>query len=396
MPLNPTAAVPNRLRNTVAHLFETCGIDIDGPAATDIQVLNRGFYSRVLANGSLGLGEAYMDGWWEARDLDGFFHRLLSAGVGRGLWSWRNLVAWLTAALTNLQAAGRAFEVGERHYDLGNEFYQRMLDRRMIYSCAYWENASTLDEAQEAKLDLVFGKLGLRPGQRVLDVGCGWGGALRHAAERYGVTGFGLTISREQAEYARRSCVGLPVTIHLQDYRQHGQGQHGQRQHTGALNGPFDHIYSIGMFEHVGKRNYRTYMSIMRRWLRGDGRFLLHTIGGLRSTNHTDPWIDKYIFPNSMLPSQRQIASAIQGLFMIDGWQRIGAHYDRTLLAWRSNCVRHWAQSGAPGDERFRRMWYYYLSACAGAFRARKLDVWQVLLAPTPGAPRPGPRRVVR
>jgi cyclopropane-fatty-acyl-phospholipid synthase len=227
-----------------------------------------------------------------------------------------------------------------------------------------------LEQAQEAKLELVFHKLGLQRGQHVLDIGCGWGGALKFAAERYGARGTGVTVSGEQAEFARRVNDGLPVRILLRDYR--------------AVNETFDHIYSIGMFEHVGVKNYRTYMRTVRRCLRTEGLFLLHTIGSPHSSNHTDPWIEKYIFPNSMVPSQRQIVAAADGLFLIQGWQRIGTHYERTLLTWRDNFERQWSRLQATGDERFYRMWRFYLSASAASFRARKLDVWQVLLAPLP------------
>jgi cyclopropane-fatty-acyl-phospholipid synthase len=359
---------PHRLRKRMQSLFAECGIEIDGPNAWDIQVHNDDFHARVLAGGSLGLGESYMDGWWDVRDLDGFIYRLLAANLDERVQGWRDALAWLRAALFNLQRRARAFEVGERHYDLGNDLYEAMLDRRMIYSCAYWQNANTLDEAQEAKLSLTLGKLGLRPAQRVLDVGCGWGGALKFAVEKFDVTGVGVTIAREQAEYARQSCEGLPIAIRLQDYRE--------------MREKFDHVYSIGMFEHVGVRNYRKYMRVVRRCLHPGGRFLLHTIGGIKSTNHTDPWIHRHIFPNSMIPSRQQIERAVEGIFSIQGWQDIGAHYERTLLAWRANFDRSWSRLAARYDERFRRMWHYYLGSCAAAFRAKKLDVWQVLLAP--------------
>jgi cyclopropane-fatty-acyl-phospholipid synthase len=364
----PTGYKPGRFRRRIERLFGECGVDIDGPNAWDIQVHHEDFYSRVLADGSLGLGESYMDGWWDVRDLDGFIYRLLAANLDDRVRTWRHALAWLTAAFLNLQRRSRAFEVGERHYDLGNEFYEGMLDRRMMYSCAYWEGAHTLDAAQEAKLSLTFGKLGLRPANRVLDVGCGWGGALKYAAEKFGITGVGVTIAREQAAYARRSCEGLPIAIRLQDYRE--------------MREKFDHVFSIGMFEHVGVRNYRKYMRVVRRCLHPGGRFLLHTIGGFKSTNHTDPWIHRYIFPNSMIPSRAQIERAVEGLFTDKGWQSFGEHYERTLLAWRANFERSWSRMASRYDERFRRMWHYYLSSCAAAFRARKLDVWQVLLEP--------------
>lgn len=357
-----------RPRRKIEQLLNECGVEIDGDAPSDIHVFSQHFYARVLAHGSLGLGESYMDGWWDAKDLDGFLYRLLSARLDERTRTWHDLAAYCTAALFNLQRRSRAYQVGRQHYDLGNDVYECMLDRQMIYSCGYWESATTLEEAQEAKLDLVFRKLALQPGQHVLDVGCGWGGALRLAAMQHGIEGTGITVSQQQAAYARKSCKGLPVTILLQDYRD--------------LHGSFDHIYSIGMFEHVGAKNYRTYVETIHRCLDRNGRFLLHTIGTAHPSNHTDPWMERYIFPNSMIPSQRQLAEAIDGLFVIDGWQRIGTHYDRTLLAWRKNFEDHWPNLRANRDERFFRMWRFYLSVSAASFRAKKNDVWQVLFTP--------------
>jgi cyclopropane-fatty-acyl-phospholipid synthase len=370
-----------RPRQIISQLLAESNIRIDGDAPHDIRVKNDDFYVRTLVNGSLGLGEAYMDGWWDVQDLDGFIYRVLCARVDERVWNWRKATAFCIASVFNLQKRARAFQIGERHYDIGNDLYERMLDRRMIYSCGYWESATTLEDAQRAKLELIFKKLDLKAGQRVLDIGCGWGGALQLAASEYNIDGVGITVSQEQAEYARKLCKSLPVAILLKDYRD--------------LQATFDRIFSVGMFEHVGAKNYRTYMQTVRRSLRRDGRFLLHTIGSAHATNHSDPWIVKYIFPNSMLPAQGQITQAIEGLFLIDGWQRIGHHYEPTLLAWRDNFEQHWPTLKATRDERFYRMWRFYLSASAAAFRAGTIDVWQVLLTPTPeriGEPAPHQR----
>jgi cyclopropane-fatty-acyl-phospholipid synthase len=210
---------------------------------------------------------------------------------------------------------------------------------------------------------------------RVLDIGCGWGEALKFAAERYGVRGVGVTVSREQAEFARTLCDGLPIEIRLQDYRE-----------LDASEGGFDRIFSLGMFEHVGVRNYATYFDVARRCLAPDapdgGLFLLHTIGGNRSVRYTDPWIARYIFPNSMLPSAKQIASAVEGRFVIEDWHNFGTDYDRTLQAWRANVERHWAVLPPRYDERFRRMWRFYLAASMASFRARRIQLWQLVLSP--------------
>jgi cyclopropane-fatty-acyl-phospholipid synthase len=362
----------HRLRTHFERIVAPADIRIDGDRPWDVRVLDDRLYQRVLAHGTLGLGEAYMDGWWTCDAPDEMVSRAQRSDIPDRLISPTTVVRIAQAKVMNLQTRSRAFEVGERHYDIGNDLYTRMLDARMIYSCAYWHGAertaATLDEAQEAKLALIANKLQLEPGMRVLDVGCGWGGAAQFLAERYGCTIVGVTVSREQAALARDRCAGLPVEIRLTDYRE--------------LDEPFDRVYSIGMFEHVGVKNYRTYMDVVRRCLRDpDGLALLHTIGGNRSRNQTDPWVEKYIFPNSMLPSAAQIARAAEGRLVIEDWHNLGPDYDHTLLAWHANVEAAWDDLDRRYDERFRRMWRWYLLSSAGSFRARGLQLWQVVLS---------------
>jgi len=360
-----------RFQRRVADLLESADVRIGGSRPWDLQVHDSHFYARVLGQGSLGLGESYMEGWWDAESLDGFLFHVLKARLEQRVHSAGELWDALRARLLNLQSRNRAREVGERHYDLGNDLYAAMLGRRLVYSCGYWTQADGrvldgLDAAQEAKLDLICRKLRLKPGMRVLDIGCGWGEALKFAAERYGVSGVGITISKEQADYARELCAGLPIEIRLQDYRE--------------LREPFDAVLSVGMFEHVGVKNYRGYFEVAQRCLPPGGLFLLHTIGTNRSVNHTDPWIGRYIFPNSMLPSTAQIAQAVEGLFVIEDWHNFGTDYDRTLQAWRDNVERGWPPDPRY-DERFRRMWRYYLGASMATFRTRNSQLWQVVLS---------------
>ncbi len=308
-----------------------------------------------------------------AQRLDEMLRRVFSARLDDQLRTWREVAAGLRARLFNLQARHRAFVVGKRHYDVGDDLYQRMLDRRMIYSCGYWRAAEDLDGAQEAKLDLVCRKLGLTRGMRVLDIGCGWGGAAQFAAEHYGVEVTGITVSRRQADAAIERCRGLPVQIVLQDYR----------DVSASAAGRFDRIFSLGMFEHVGVRNYRTYLSTVRRLLEPNGLFLLHTIGANVSVEVNDSWVERYIFPNSMLPSMAQIAHGAEGLWLIEDWHSFGPDYDRTLMAWYDNFERHWDEIAPQYSERFRRMWRFYLLGFAAAFRARRNQLWQIVLSPS-------------
>ena len=357
-----------RFERRIADLLAEADVRIGGDRPWDIHIHDPRFHARVLGQGSLGLGESYMDGWWDATSLDGLLFHLLTARVDERVHGAGEIFDALRARLTNLQSPRRSGEVGRRHYDLGNDLYAAMLGKRLVYSCGYWRDATDLDAAQEAKLDLVCRKLRLRPGMRVVDIGCGWGEALKFAVERYGVSGVGITISHEQAEHARRLCAGLPVEIRLQDYRE--------------LDEPFDAAFSLGMFEHVGVKNYADYVDVVRRCLPPEGLFLLHTIGGNRSVQRTDPWIARHIFPNSMLPSAVQIAQAIEDKFVLEDWHNFGTDYDRTLQAWRDNIEASWDALDPRYDKRFRRMWRFYLAASMATFRSRRAQLWQLVLSP--------------
>jgi len=349
-------------------LLGRAGIRVNGPAASDIQVKNPDFFKRVLQEGSLGLGESYMDGWWECDRLDIFFTKVLRAGLENQLpRHLKDTLRIAGARLFNLQSKKRAWIVGKEHYDLGNDLFTRMLDPQMQYSCAYWKDAETLDDAQRAKLRLICEKLQLKPGMRVLDIGCGWGGLAQFMAQQYGVCVTGVTISAEQQKLAQQRCEGLDVEILLQDYRD--------------LNDQFDRIVSVGMFEHVGPKNYATYFRVVDHNLKPDGIFLLHTIGSKRTDNNVDPWINRYIFPNGCLPSVRQIADASESHFVMEDWHNFGADYDRTLMAWYARFLQAWPDIADNYSERFKRMFSYYLNACAGAFRARDIQLWQVVFS---------------
>jgi len=356
------------LRELASDLLRSANITLNGTNPWDIQILNQDFYQRVFSQGSLGLGEAYIDHWWDCDRLDIFFEKIIKADLESKIKTRKwVLIKLLLARFLNMQTKKRAWIVGRKHYDLGNDLYSCMLDTRMNYTCGYWRNANTLDEAQKNKLELTCQKLKLKSGMRLLDIGCGFGALAKYAAKHYGVSVVGITISREQQEYAKQNCAGLPVEIRLQDYRD--------------LNEKFDRIASLGMFEHVGQLNYRAYMQIARNCLTDDGIFLLHTIGNNVSTTAANEWINKYIFPNGMLPSITQIGKASEGLFVMEDWENFGAYYDKTLMAWFANFDKHWEQLKNKYDDRFYRMWSYYLLSCAGMFRARATQLWQIVFS---------------
>ena len=358
----------SKFRTTVTELLESADIKINGQKPYDILVHNEDFYARVLSGGTLAFGESYMDGWWDCEALDQLAVRLLNVHLDKKLKVMNPsfLLTFLRAYLINTQSKGRAYMVGEKHYDTGNDLFSLMLDKRMNYSCAYWRYANDLDQAQIDKMDLICRKLHLKPGMKVLEIGCGWGGFAKYAAENYKVDVYGITISKEQEQYAKESCKGLDVSFELKDYRE--------------LNTQYDRIVSIGMFEHVGYKNYKEYMEVAHRCLKEDGIFLLHTIGRNSSTRATEPWINKYIFPNGMTPSAQQISKASDGLFIIEDWHSFGQDYDKTLMAWHENFHNNLSKLKDSYDERFQRMWQYYLLMCAGSFRARRNQLWQLVL----------------
>ncbi|MCH7690193.1 MAG: cyclopropane fatty acyl phospholipid synthase [candidate division Zixibacteria bacterium] len=358
----------SRLEAAVRKLLEHTDIRINGNNRWDIQVHDNRFYKRAVGEAELGLGESYMDGWWDCEEIDTLICKLLRSGlqdVVRRNWS----ILWpiALAAVFNRQKKRRAQKDVGGHYSLGNDLFQKMLDPLMLYTCGYWNNAASLEQAQINKLELICRKLELKPGMRVLDIGCGWGGFGKYAAENHGVSVVGVTVSKEQMALGQELCQGLPVEFRLSDFRQ--------------LNERFDRVVAIGMIEHIGYKNYRTFMKVVHRCLDDDGLFLLHTIGEIRSVTVTDPWTEKYIFPGSMLPSTKQLGQATENLFVMEDWHNFGADYDKTLMAWYANFERSWDSIKQNYDDRFFRMWKYFLLSTAGSFRARRNQLWQIVFS---------------
>ena len=355
-------------RKIIESLLDGTGVTINGSNVYDPQVHDERFYRRVLRHGSLGLGESYMDGWWDCEKLDQFFYKILVADINERIkHRWDVAFRLALNFILNTGRRSKAFKIGQRHYDIGNDLYRAMLDARLTYTCGYWQDMGNLDEAQEAKLDLVCKKIGLKQGQKILDIGSGWGSFIGYTAQKYGADALGITVSKEQKALADELYKNFSVQTRLQDYRD--------------INEKFDHIVSLGMFEHVGHKNYCDFMKVVHKALKDKGLFLLHTIGSNYSVGGIDPWIEKYIFPNSMLPSIKQIGKSIEGLFVMEDWHNFGADYDKTLMIWYSNFESNWETIKSNYGDTFHRMWRYYLLSCAGLFRARKIQLWQIVLS---------------
>ncbi len=354
----------------LAAILALADIRINGERPWDIQVHDPRFYRSVLLGGSLGAGESYMDGWWDVEALDELIARIHRAGLQKKIGVFRVCCLAMIGRILNRQTKARSREVAQAHYDLGNDLYEAMLDKRMQYTCAYWKGAGTLDEAQENKLRLICAKLRLTPGMSVLELGGGFGGLAHFMAAEYGCQVVSYNISREQVRYGRDLCRGLPVRFEEKDYREASQERD-----------QFDRVAAVGLCEHIGYKNYRSFLELARRRLKDRGLFLLHTIGSNRSQTSTAPWVDRYIFPNGMCPSIAQLGRAMEGLWVVEDWHNFGPDYDRTLLAWWGRFEQAWPRLRQKYGDRFYRMWKFYLLGSAGAFRSRTLQLWQIVLS---------------
>jgi cyclopropane-fatty-acyl-phospholipid synthase len=352
-------------KDILLRLLDQAQVPINSEEPWSIQVHDERLWNRVVAQHQLGFGEAYMQGWWDCQELDEALTRLVTVNAVSAIRVTPKIMAQtLKSRVSNRQSKKKAAKNARHHYDIGNDLFMRMLDKEMIYSCGYWENATSLEEAQIAKLDLICQKLQLKPGMRVLDIGSGWGGFLRYAVKNYGVVGSGVSPANEQIKLARELSQGLDINFFQIDYRD--------------LTGTFDRIVSIGMMEHVGPKNLKRFFTKCDDLLAEGGMMLHHTISSLSSETHPDPFFDRYIFPGGVVPSMAQISKAVEKKWVIEDVHNFGPDYDLTLMAWYRNINSKWDEI-PKYDEEFRRMWNYYLLASAAGFRARSLQLMQVV-----------------
>jgi len=362
-------------RRIITGVLEQADIRVGGDRPWDLRIHHDRFFPRAM-RGTLGVGESYMDGDWDAGSLIEFFRKTMDAGLQMHPLLRINRVAKeVHARFRNLQTRRRSRAVAEEHYDLDHRMYAQFLGPWNQYTCCFFDGTDDLEEAELCKLEMICDKLEIESGDRVLDIGCGWGGFAKYAASTRGCSVVGISLSDEQIEYARDYTEGLPVEIHRMDYRDLPESPLGT----------FDKVLICGMIEHVGYRNYRQLMKVVHTVLAQDGLFLLHTIGNRHNTAVVEPWIEKYIFRNSMAPSMQQLTRAAADLFVIEDWENYGHYYVPTLQAWHDNFNRNWDRIRAldgprPFDERFRRMWNFYLMSSRAAFEVEDLHLWHLVM----------------
>jgi cyclopropane-fatty-acyl-phospholipid synthase len=362
-----------------ARLLERCGLAINGPAARDPQIHDERVYARLLKNGSVGAGEAFMDGWWDARDLSGCLEAVLRADLDaqfRGAL-FREKFRELRFQWLNRQTRELSRRVARDHYDLPFEFWRRMLGKTMQYSCAYWERgARDLDEAQVAKMELICRKLQLEEGLSVLETACGWGSLAHHMAAHHGVRVKAFTLSEQQYRYAVAHYSHPRVEFFCADYRDFAARHQGEK---------FDRIASIGLVEHVGRRNLDVFFRMIQRFMKPEGWALVHGMGK-QTPEATDPWITRYIFPGGEIPRLSHLVDSISRCALnVEDLHNLGLSYIPTLRAWLQSLSEP-AGEGAP-QGRALRMWVYFLSLSIAAFEARKLQLYHFILSHH-GAPR--------
>jgi len=351
------------------HTFGTEGKEVNW-YVTDEKALRR-----IALDWEFQLGQTYMEGLWHAGegslyDLLG----LLRANFQPKKGSW---LKPLQGMIQQWNKVSRAYANISHHYDIHEDVFRRFLDKEMFYSCAYFESDdATLEEAQLSKARHIARKLLLQPGQKVLDIGCGWGSMMFYLAQNYHVDVSGITLSREQLNVAQAEAKKRQLDnthFHLQDYREH--------------QGHYDRIVSIGMFEHVGTPFYTAYFNKIAEMLNDDGVALVHTIGKTGIPRTTNPWIQKYIFPGGVNPSMTQISKALeQSALAVTDIEVLRLHYAHTLRHWQSRFQQHRKEIAKILDEEFCLMWEFYLAASEVAFVFSDLVVYQLQLAKKHGS----------
>ncbi len=361
--------LPKMGRFLVERALRRADVRIDGDRPHDIRVLDPRFYGDVLRRGSLGFGECYVRRWWDADDVEELAFRLIRSGVYSLSSAVPGLPRDLRDMFANQQTRRLATRVADEHYSMGNDVFFAFLGGVRNYSCGIFDGDADLDAAQTRKLAKISSLLDLRPGERLLDVGGGWGELSRHAAAAHGCEVTHVNLSDEQIRHASALCTDLSVRVEKRDWRD--------------VEGRFDKIAVIAMLTHVGPKNYRRFMQRMHDRLEPGGLMLIETVGTRHAAVRCEAWLDKYIFPGGVVPTRRQILGAADGLFDETRFESSGEHYVQTLRCWQENFERNWTDLSSRYDEERRRIFNYFFQSIGGAFRAGYVDHWHILLRRT-------------
>jgi len=367
------ATAGRRTETLITAGLTRAGVTVNGPNPWDIRVLDNRLFRRVVGTRELGFGDSYVEGWWECDRIDELVTRILRTGIKRILPPGiSGLTLAARSVITNTQGSERAGDNATAHYGQHDALLRLILGEPLVYSCADWRDATDLADAQHAKIDRLASKLQLRPGMRVLDIGCGWGATADYLSTRHGVIVVGITPVAAQATHAARHHRHSDVSFVTTDFSNFTSPK------------PFDRIYSVGMVEHVGPKNLKPFFRHCQDLLVDDGIMFHQTIGRRTPRASTDAWIDRRIFPGGAIPSVQQLSRAWSAGWVLEDFENLGPDYDRTLMAWLGLLEGKKDQVLDQFGEEMYRTFRFYFQYCAGAFRARELQLWQLVLTKHP------------
>lgn len=351
-----------------------------------IEILDKSAWTDIITKGNLGIAEAYMHNKLKVDPLPFFISVLNDTSIGTRRKEGTDYLGMVMQAvalptdlmglLTNQQTRELSSRVTKQHYDAGNDLYEKMLGPSMSYTCAYWKDAKNLDEAQFNKMDLIRRKLELQPGMKVAELGMGWGTAANHMHKYGNVDVTGVSLSEQQVKWAQENLAKEGLRFIWSDYRDHCEDP--KHMHT------YDRVYSIGMLEHVGYKNYAPFFKCIKALLKPDGLAVVHSIGEPDFVSASDPFLDKYIFPGAVIPAMSTITAGFENDFILEDWQNFGFDYSLTLAAWNENANVFFKENPDKYTPEFQRMWEYYLKMCEALFVTRINQLWHFVLSPRP------------
>jgi cyclopropane-fatty-acyl-phospholipid synthase len=377
-------AKPENAELAVRKLVEVAGVP--DTVFNHLNVSDDSVWYDIITKANLGIAEGYMHGKIDVDPLPLFLSLLNDTSIGTRRKEKFDVLGMVIGAieaptqmmgwLFNLQTKELSSRVTKQHYDAGNDLYEVMLGPSMSYTCAYWKDAENLDQAQEAKFNLIMRKLELQPGMKVADLGMGWGTAAAYMHKHGKVNVTGVSLSEKQVEWAQNNLVKDGLRFIWSDYREHCEDP--------DIVGTYDRIYSIGMFEHIGPKNYEPFFKCIKALLKPDGLAVVHTIGEPDFVAASDQFLEKYIFPGAVIPTLPMATKAFEHHFILEDFQNFGHDYSKTLAAWHVNSLKFFRENPNAYSPEFQRMWEYYLKMCEALFELRINQLWHFVLSPRP------------